>query len=367
MSEQKNDDTKQNNENNLPEWLTQFKQELGARSEEKTGTGEFSSMVQQTTSPSGTARVIGAASKSMKPYAFFELAGYTNSINELCEVGFGTNSAAQQDGIIAALNKFHGIKSKPALSPIVLSGECFEDIKPLLDAALDEMKQPTVMLGFSESAQGLPVMSVNANGAALNAAQRTPALQWIAHNHGILVLDAIEYWIDDPSDHIVDFGNGVGAFVQFKMAPNLDVNELIDLAIDNPDVQIVCTTCEREIYENDIIDYFGQVKFINIENPDLAEREEIWTQQAGKHPSLRPLNLGEIARLSRGLSRYDIQQIVQDTISDSYYKGLKSGNLTGVSREDVFEKVCVRMNNKDCNEFREMQDALLQSFAKSFD
>lgn len=359
MSEQKND-------NNLPDWLTQFKQELGAKSTERKSGSDFTTVpLNSNKAPSAPTHVIGAQSREITPYAFFELAGYKNAINSLCEIGFGTNSPAQKDGIIAALNNFHGMKSKPSLPPIVLSGQCFEDIKPLLNAALDEMSQPTVMLSFQETSHGIPVLSVNANGVALSAAGKQPALQWLAMNHGILVLDAIEYWIDDPSGHIVDFGNGMGAFVQFKMGPNIDVGEMIEMSLDNPDVQIVCTTCERDEYEADLLDYFGTAKFIEVSNPDIEEREEIWIQQAGKHPSLRPLNLKEVARLTRGLSRYDIQQSVQEAISDSYHQGLKVGSLEGISKESIFEKLCLRMEDKDCSEFKEMQDALIKSFAQS--
>ncbi len=368
MGEQKNSGQRQNQDNNLPEWLTQFKQELGAKAEEKVAGNEFTQVpLKGSSASSEQGRVIGAQKKDIKPYAFFELAGYKNAINSLCDVGFGTSSAAQKDGIIAALNNYHGIKSKPALPPIVLTGKCFEDIKPLLNAALEEMSQPTVVLGFQESSHGVPMMTVNANGAALNASGKQPALQWVASNHGILVIDAIEYWIDDASSQIVDFGNGIGALVQFKMGPNIDVGEMIDIAVDNPEVQIVCTTCESEEYEADILDYFGSCKFIEIDNPDLEEREEIWTQQAGKHPSLRTLDLKNISRLTRGLSRYDIQQSVQDAISDSYHSGLRNGNLQEVTKENIFEKVCLRMDDKDCEEFREMQDVLIASFAKTLD
>ncbi len=367
MGDPKNGEHKNNQENNLPDWLTQFKQELGAKSDEN-AVGDYTSVpLSEGGSLEEESRLIGAQSKDIKPYAFFELAGYKNAINALCDVGFSTNFALQKDGIIAALNNYHGIKSKPALPPIVLSGRCYEDIKPLLNAALDEMSQPTVILSFQETSHGVPVMAVNANGIALNASGKQPALQWVAQNHGILVIDAIEYWIDDATSQIVDFGNGIGAVVQFKMGPNIDVGEMIETAIDNPDVQIICTTCESELYEADILEYFGTAKFIEVDNPDLEERQEIWTQQAGKHPSLRALDLRNISRLTRGLSRYDIQQSVQDAISDSYHLGLRNGNLEEISKENIFEKVCLRMDDKDCSEFREMQEALIDSFAKSFD
>ena len=364
MADQKNDEKDNAQNDDLPEWLAQFKRELGAKSEEESYFNEDGPII---AADSEELKRIEAVNSLAKPYAFYELAGYDNAINSLCDLGFVGGIKSSSDGVVAALNHYHGLKSKPALRPIVISGKCYEDITPFLNAALEEMAQPTVKVDFSENSNGMPQMSINANGSAINAAQKEPALSWVARNNGIIIIEAVEFWLLDPPDQFFDFGNGVGAFIHFKMGGNVDVNEMIDIALDNPDVQIIVTTCQYEDIEADLLEFLGNVHTIEIDNPDQKEREELWTQISAKHPSLRMLNLRELASVSRTLSRFEIKQCAQEALSDSYYDGLKMGKVSGVTKENVFEKICLRVEDKDSEEFKTMQDFLLKSFSHSFD
>ena len=79
------------------------------------------------------------------------------------------------------------------------------------------------------------------------------------------------------------------------------------------------------------------------------------------------LNLRELASVSRTLSRFEIKQCAQEALSDSYYDGLKMGKVSGVTKENVFEKICLRVEDKDSEDFKTMQDFLLKSFSHSFD
>lgn len=371
MSDSQND--KLNNDqkdNNLPEWLAQFREELNTA---KTGDNAKS---QSHTAPydnpefkSSNSIMMGGATQKVpqteeyRPFAFMDLAGYKAAVNGLKKIGVGNHNDKINDGIVSALNRFHGVASRPALRPILMIGESIEEINPLVQATVDELSLPTVRLELQEAMNGMPAMAVTANKSALNQSKNRSPLTWVSDNSGVLILERVEDWtmfFDEPEDED-------NPFFPIKLTPTgSELINLVERAAKNPQVQLICTTCEKEAIPFEVWDMLGQVNEIVIEKPTRSERIELWNKLSGKHPSLRGLNNHELAELTENLSRRDLEMIAQDAVSEAYQSGLQRGACKSVTRENIYEKIILR-TDKNSSNYRKLEDALVKAFTSSFD
>ena len=141
---------------------------------------------------------------------------------------------------------------------------------------------------------------------------------------------------------------------------------LLKKCVDNVNVQILCTTFNREDVSSVVLDEFGTFNEISIDKPNKTERVEVWNKLSNKHPSLRGLNSAELADLTDNLTRRDIKMIAEDAISEAYQSGLTKGSCNSVTRENLFEKIILRQD-KNSPAFVKLEDVLVNSFARSFD
>lgn len=131
MNENDANINKANPTENLPEWLSQFKKELN-KNKPVIQTPTATQQQQQPQSPYPNADFKNAESVLMNatggeelvasdyhPFAFMDLAGYENCIKRLKYLGIGASAKDKSAGIITALNKFHGLKSRPDRKSVV--------------------------------------------------------------------------------------------------------------------------------------------------------------------------------------------------------------------------------------------------------
>lgn len=371
MTDSSNENTNNQQDNNLPEWLSQFRQELNnaknkpARPEVDVAASTKYDNPNFKSTESIMMPVDGkpVAASGYHPFAFMDLAGYTSAVNSLRNLGIGGKNDKVNDGVMNALNRFHGVSSRPAVRPILLVSDDSEEIEPLLQATIDEFEMPTVRLELQEAMNGLPAMSVTANKSAVTQSKNKAPLSWISDNGGLLILDRIEDWemfFEGDVDEMSPFG-------PIKLSPvGSEVISLVEKCSNNPQVQILCTTCDREEIPYEMYEMLGQVNEIVIDKPTTTERVELWNKLSGKHPSLRGLNNQELADLTDNLSRHDLEMIAQDAVSEAYQSGLQRGACKSVTRENVFEKIILRQD-KNSESFHRLEEALVSAFSSSFD
>lgn len=362
MTDPSNDKINNNQtDSNLPEWLSQFRKELNASKSQDEN-------ADKTNFKNADAIMMPLDSKHFAagdyhPFAFLDLAGYKEAISSLKKIGVGNNNERVNDGIITALNRFHGVTSRPALRPILIEGETPEEIEPLIQATIDEFGMPTVRLQLQETMNGLPAMSVTANKSALTNTKNKSPLTWISENNGLLIIENVEDWtmfFDEPDE------DSMNPFLPIKLTPTgSELISLVAKSIDNPQVQILCTTNDEGYIPGEMWDMLGQVNKIKVDRPTKAERLEVWNKLSSKHPSLRGLSNSELSELTENLSRHELEVIAQDAVSEAYQSGLQKGACRQVTRENVFEKIILRQDPKS-PEFKRLEEALVSSFALSF-
>ena len=376
MSEN-NENFNRTTQDNLPEWLAQFKKEL--KNDQKAASATASAADKQQT-PYANADFQNAESillnacggedlvaSDYHPFAFVELPGYENCIKRLKHLGIAGGARDKSAGIINALNKFHGLKSRPALKPIVFIGEDIDEVQPILEATAQQMSCATIKMSVQETPAGLPAILAHANKTALQLSHGRSPLMWLSENNGLLVLENLEDWKPFFEGRTLEFGDGSQSFISIQLTPaGKEFLGLVEVCADNPNVQIIAsTTCADEVPAQ-MMEILGEVSEVKVEKPTDAERKQIWNNLANTHPSLRGLNFDELAILTKHLTRADIEKVALEAIAESYNSGLKYGKCDRIKRENLFEKILLKQD-KDSEEFKRLEDVLVDSFAHQFE
>ena len=363
-------------DDNLPEWLAQFKRELNQNKNKEQATQSQKSKEQAPYSSQtfknaesvlmsiGDKSRLNAANNS--PFSLDDLAGYQDAVTKLKDLGLSPNGDFENQGIVGALNQFHGVKSKPALKPILFIGENQEEIEPLLQATIDALGTATIKLSIQEGPAGLPAMALTANKSALDLAKNISPFAWVADNNGLIIIEELESWnvfFDDD----LEYTNGFQPFMPLRLTPSgQELITLLRKCVENVNVQIICTTYEKDEISPIVLSEFGTFNEISIEKPNKTERVEVWNKLSNNHPSLRGLNNSELAELTDNLTRRDIKMIAEDAISEAYQSGLSKGSCNSVTKENLYEKIILRQD-KNSPAFIKLEDALVNSFSRSFD
>ena len=379
MSDKNTNVNKYTQTDNLPDWLAQFKKELkGGKpmvqptdvapvpQEQKNPypNADFQSAESILLNATGGEQLVAS---DYHPFAFVELPGYENCIKRLRNLGIGATEKDKSSGIVNALNKFHGLKSRPAMKPIVFVGESTDEINPILEATAQQMSCPTIKMSIQETPTGLPAILAQANKTAIQISKNKPPLLWLSENNGLLVLENLEDWKPFFEGQSLEFGDGSTSFIHIQLTPaGKEFLSLIEVCADNPNVQIIAsTTCADEVPVR-MLDILGDVSEVKVEKPTNSERMQIWNNLANTHPSLRGLNFDELTTLTAHLTRADIEKVAQEAIADSYNAGLQFGKCDRIKRENLFEKILLKQD-KDSEEFKKIEDVLVDSFAHSFE
>ena len=377
MTDNNSNANKVSSRDNLPEWLAQFKRELnGSKNKEQTATtatpqqqspypnADFQKAESILMNATGSEELV---SSDYHPFAFMELPGYESCIKELKNLGIANSGTDKSSGIITALNKFHGLKARPAQKPIVFVGESTDEVNPILEATAKQMSCPTIKMSIQESPAGLPIILAHANKTAMQISHGKPALVWLSENSGLLVLENLEDWQPFFEGQSLEFGDGAQSFISIQLTPaGREFINLVEACALNPNVQILCSTTCAEDVPSRILEILGDVSEVKVEKPNSAERKQIWNKLANTHPSLRGLNFEELSSLTAHLTRAEIEKAVQEAIAESYNTSLKFGKCDGIKRENLFEKILLKQD-KNSEEFKRIENFLVDNFAHSFE
>ena len=363
-------------EEQLPEWLEQFKQELnGAKSLNETAKEQKPQQTRYSNADFKSAESVllnAAGGESLvasdyHPFAYLNLAGYDSCIKRLKYLGIANSEKSNNSGMITALNKFHGITSRPALKPIIFVGDSVEEIEPLLQATTDELACATIKMSIQETPAGLPAIMSQANKTAVTLARGKAPLVWLSENAGLLIIESLEDWTPFFEGSSFEFGDGVHSFLSIHLTPaGKEFINLIEVCAKNPNVQVICSTTSSEDVPPRLLDILGNVSEVKVEKPNMQERRQLWTKLANTHPSLRGQNFEELSALTAHLSRADIEKVVQEAIAESYNTSLREGKCDNVKKENLFEKILLKQD-KTSDEFKKIEEVLVENFTDSFE
>ena len=100
--------------------------------------------------------------------------------------------------------------------------------------------------------------------------------------------------------------------------------------------------------------------------PNEKERADIWADIMQRHPSMRSLDLEDLARYSAGLARYDIYMAAREAIEEAYKLGLVTRRYQPVTAQNIFEKLAA-YQPLDSVEYRALEAEVIKDFQHDLD
>lgn len=287
------------------------------------------------------------------------LAGYDRAIAKMRELGIGMGGNESFDQLVKLLNRMHGLDSMPALDAVLFRSVAREDANRFMMATLGEMQKPTLHMRMEDGIQGMPVLCVSTHGIDLS---RLSSARDVFHNGGVLVLEDLDMWFAPD----MEMGDENGFFMMQLTRGAREAVELIQNAIEHPDVCVFATASQNASIDGFFMDLLGPVNEIVIDLPTPEERAEIWLQIAKEHPSIRGINRVDLVRLTANMPRFDIYMAVREAIESAYKQGLRARRYTPVTRDNLFDKLAA-YQPLDSGEYGELQENVINDFKRELD
>lgn len=289
------------------------------------------------------------------PMNFDTIAGYSNAIKTMRDLGIGMDKNKEFKEFVDMLNARHGLDKMPALDTIVLRSPAREDANRFMVATLGELKLPMIHMRMEENYQGMPVLCVSAHSIDI---PKNNSLRDVFTDGGVLVLEDLDMWNAPMSD----LGDDSNAFFMMQLTRGArEAVNLISSAVNNPDVYVLVTTSTKGNIDPFFLDLLEPMSIIDIDFPTPEERVEIWMDISSAHPSIGAINKADLVRLSANMPRFDIYMAAREAIEEAYKLGLMSRRYQPVTRDNLFDKLAA-YQPLDSNEYSELENAVIDDF-----
>ena len=290
------------------------------------------------------------------------LVGYDEAVGIMRDYGVGLQEDRGFLSFIQMMNEQHGLNRMPAADTMLFRAPVIEDATRFADATVGELGLPVLRMTMEEGFQGLPVLCVTADGNNRPRMNRQ-------HNRfdgpGILVLDDLEMWRMPEIPENAE--NGMSAFVMANMTRGArEAMDMIRASVEDPDVFVIATSTTRGEVEPFFYELLEPLSIIDIGMPNEKERADIWADIMQRHPSMRSLDLEDLARYSAGLARYDIYMAAREAVEDAYKLGLIQRSFIPVSTQNMLDKIA-SCQPLDSDEYHALEERLIEAFVDELD
>lgn len=282
------------------------------------------------------------------------LVGYDQAKAKMAELGVGTTGSEDFNDLVELLNRMHGLDNAPALDPILFRSLAREDANRFMMATLGEIGKPTLHMRMEDGLQGMPVLCVSTHGIDLSS---LPSMRDVFQDGGVLVLEDLDMWLAPDMDMSED-----GGFFMIQLTRGArEAVELIQSAVEHPDVCVFATASLNAEIDGFFLDLLGPMEEMVIDTPTPEERAEIWLQISKEHPSICGISRVDLVRLTANMPRFDIYMAVREAIESAYKEGLRQHKYMPVTRENLFDKLAA-YQPLDSQEFDELQEGVVSDF-----
>ena len=142
--------------------------------------------------------------------------------------------------------------------------------------------------------------------------------------------------------------------------------DMIRASVEDPDVFVIATSTTRGEVEPFFYELLEPLSIIDIGMPNEKERADIWADIMQRHPSMRSLDLEDLARYSAGLARYDIYMAAREAVEDAYKLGLIQRSFIPVSTQNMLDKIA-SCQPLDSDESHALEERLIEAFVDELD
>ena len=306
----------------------------------------------------------GAASKEtqeapQQQFNYRNLVGFDKAIASVAKLGVGRAKDPEFAQFLEMLNFRHGMPGMPGLGTLIFRSPAREDANCFMVATVGELGLPAVRMRLDRNAMGQVVLCVMASPnfkARLSGVSRSGF-----DSPTVVVLEDLDLW-DLP------FFDGSFDDVQSLLTIQLsrgarEALALVQAALTSPEATVLISASEPSEIDPFFWDLIGDHRFVDIDLPDEDERRKIWLSEQSQHPSMRGLNRGQLVDFSRGLSRFEIYAISNESVEEAYRESVAQNTFCAVETD----KVLMRLSNfqpLESEEYKRMEDLAVDHFRK---
>lgn len=306
----------------------------------------------------------GAASKEtqeapQQQFNYRNLVGFDKAIASMAKLGVGRAKDPEFAQFLEMLNFRHGMPGMPGLGTLIFRSPTREDANCFMVATVGELGLPAVRMRLDRNAMGQVVLCVMASPnfkARLSGVSRSGF-----DSPTVVVLEDLDLW-DLP------FFDGSFDDVQSLLTIQLsrgarEALALVQAALTSPEATVLISASEPSEIDPFFWDLIGDHRFVDIDLPDEDERRKIWLSEQSQHPSMRGLNRGQLVDFSRGLSRFEIYAISNESVEEAYRESVAQNTFCAVETD----KVLMRLSNfqpLESEEYKRMEDLAVDHFRK---
>lgn len=306
----------------------------------------------------------GAASKEtqeapQQQFNYRNLVGFDKAIASMAKLGVGRAKDPEFAQFLEMLNFRHGMPGMPGLGTLIFRSPAREDANCFMVATVGELGLPAVRMRLDRNAMGQVVLCVMASPnfkARLSGVSRSGF-----DSPTVVVLEDLDLW-DLP------FFDGSFDDVQSLLTIQLsrgarEALALVQAALTSPEATVLISASEPSEIDPFFWDLIGDHRFVDIDLPDEDERRKIWLSEQSQHPSMRGLNRGQLVDFSRGLSRFEIYAISNESVEEAYRESVAQNTFYAVETD----KVLMRLSNfqpLESEEYKRMEDLAVDHFRK---
>lgn len=306
----------------------------------------------------------GAAPKEtqeapQQQFSYRNLVGFDRAIASMAKLGVGRAKDPEFAQFLEMLNFRHGMPGMPGLGTLIFRSPAREDANCFMVATVGELGLPAVRMRLDRNAMGQVVLCVMASPnfkARLSGVSRSGF-----DSPTVVVLEDLDLW-DLP------FFDGSFDDVQSLLTIQLsrgarEALALVQAALTSPEATVLISASEPSEIDPFFWDLIGDHRFVDIDLPDEDERRKIWLSEQSQHPSMRGLNRGQLVDFSRGLSRFEIYAISNESVEEAYRESVAQNTFCAVETD----KVLMRLSNfqpLESEEYKRMEDLAVDHFRK---
>ena len=306
----------------------------------------------------------GAAPKEtqeapQQQFNYRNLVGFDRAIASMAKLGVGRAQDPEFAQFLEMLNFRHGMPGMPGLGTLIFRSPAREDANCFMVATVGELGLPAVRMRLDRNAMGQVVLCVMASPnfkARLSGVSRSGF-----DSPTVVVLEDLDLW-DLP------FFDGSFDDVQSLLTIQLsrgarEALALVQAALTSPEATVLISASEPSEIDPFFWDLIGDHRFVDIDLPDEDERRKIWLSEQSQHPSMRGLNRGQLVDFSRGLSRFEIYAISNESVEEAYRESVAQNTFCAVETD----KVLMRLSNfqpLESEEYKRMEDLAVDHFRK---
>lgn len=322
--------------------------------------------------PMGVSQIIIPSKKKSKKentekqsgiqFNYDSISGFDSVINKMGKLGIGRDKDPEFRNFISMLNKRHGVSQMPGVGTLIFSSPSREDANYFMVATVGEMKIPAVRMRLDYNAQGQPVLCIMASS---DFKTRISNLSRIGFNTPtVLILEDLDLWnlpvsevsLEEPKDLLqAQISRGAREAVA-----------LIRMALESPEVTVFISASHPEDIEGYYLDGLDQYRVIDIDLPNTEERKAVWRSAQDAHPSLRGLDVAQMAEFSSTMSRFEIFAVTTEAVEHAYKKSLEEERFVAVHTDDIVARLS-NFQPLESEEYQKMEELVVDDFRKTLD